>query len=121
MATRSHPIGRPKRENVSVISANFRVGMGDKIDAGKSMVFPAEAMRSSIPTCITTPRLREAVVEVHGRSPLKFNYVNPADDPARSDRSEPQSKSLQRHKNTRRNRTSRFPSCPFVTFMVYTL
>src|ERR1700745_2055461 len=35
------PHWHPKRENVTVISGNFMVGMGDKFDEGKMMTFPA--------------------------------------------------------------------------------
>ncbi len=35
------PHWHPKRENVTVISGNFKVGMGDKFDESKMMVFPA--------------------------------------------------------------------------------
>ena len=35
------PHWHPKRENVTVISGNFKVGMGDKFDETKMMTFPA--------------------------------------------------------------------------------
>jgi uncharacterized RmlC-like cupin family protein len=78
------PHFHPKRENVTVISGNFKVGMGDKFDETKMMTFPAGsfayldqdmhhyAMASG-----------EVVVQVHGMSPVKFNYVNPSDDPSK--------------------------------------
>ena len=35
------PHWHPKRENVTVVSGNFKVGMGDKWDDAKMMTFPA--------------------------------------------------------------------------------
>ena len=78
------PHWHPKRENVTVISGDFKVGMGDKFEESKMTTFPAGsfayldsdmhhyAMASS-----------ETIVQVHGMSPLQFNYVNPMDDPSK--------------------------------------
>src|SRR5437660_12915378 len=35
------PHWHPKRENITVISGSFKVGMGDKFEAGKMKTFPA--------------------------------------------------------------------------------
>ncbi len=78
------PHWHPKRENVTVISGSFKVGMGDKFDLTKMTSFPAGSFAyldpdmhhyamASVPT----------VVQVHGMSPLQFNYVNPSDDPSK--------------------------------------
>jgi len=44
------PHWHPKRENVTVISGNFKVGMGDKFDESKMMLFPNRQL------CLSRPR-----------------------------------------------------------------
>ena len=78
------PHWHPQRENVTVLSGTFKVGMGDTFDKDKMGSFPAGsfayldhdmhhyAMASG-----------EVIVQVHGSAPLQFNYVNPADDPSK--------------------------------------
>jgi anti-sigma factor ChrR (cupin superfamily) len=76
------PHWHPKRENVTVISGNFKVGMGDKFDESKMMTFPAGSFAYLDPDMHHYAMASgEAVVQVHGSSPLQFNYVNPSDDP----------------------------------------
>jgi hypothetical protein len=78
------PHWHSKRENVTVISGNFKVGMGDKFDESKMMTFPAGSFAYLDPEMHHYAMASgEAVVQVHGMSPLQFNYVNPADDPSR--------------------------------------
>src|ERR1700680_3131410 len=38
---RVSPHWHPKRENVTVVSGNFKVGMGDRFDVAKMTAFPA--------------------------------------------------------------------------------
>jgi quercetin dioxygenase-like cupin family protein len=77
------PHWHPKRENVTVISGNFKVGMGDKFDESKMMVFPAGSFAYMDPDMHHyAMAVGDTVVQVHGMSPVKFNYVNPADDPS---------------------------------------
>ena len=76
------PHWHPKRENVTVISGNFKVGMGDKFDESKMMTFPAGSFAYLDPDMHHYAMASgEAVVQVHGGSPLQFNYVSPSDDP----------------------------------------
>ena len=76
------PHWHPKRENVTVISGNFKVGMGDKFDESKMMTFPAGSFAYLDPDMHHYAMASgEAVVQVHGSSPLQFNYVSPSDDP----------------------------------------
>ena len=76
------PHFHPKRENVTVISGNFKVGMGDKFDESKMMTFPAGSFAYLDPEMHHYAMASgEVVVQVHGVSPIKFNYVNPADNP----------------------------------------
>ncbi len=68
------PHWHPKRE----------VGMGDKFDEGKMITFPAGSFAYLDPDMHHYAMASgETVVQVHGMSPVQFNYVNPADDPSR--------------------------------------
>jgi quercetin dioxygenase-like cupin family protein len=78
------PHWHPHRENVTVISGNFKVGMGDTFDESKMMTFGTGSFAYLDPSmhhyAMTSG---EVVVQVHGMSPLQFNYVNPSDDPSK--------------------------------------
>jgi hypothetical protein len=81
---RINPHWHPLRENVTVISGTFKVGMGDTFDADKMLAFPAGSFAYLDPDMHHyAMAVGEVIVQVHGQSPIKFNYVNPADDPAR--------------------------------------
>ena len=75
----------PKRENVTVISGSFKVGMGDSFDESKMHTFPAGSFAYLDPDMHHYAMAvgGETVVQVHGMSPVQFNYVNPKDDPAK--------------------------------------
>jgi hypothetical protein len=78
------PHWHPKRENVTVIAGNFKVGMGDKFDESKMMSFPPGSFAYLDPDMHHYAMADgAAIVQVHGMSPLQFNYVNPADDPSK--------------------------------------
>jgi len=78
------PHWHPKRENVTVISGTFMVGMGDKFDQSKMMSFPAGSFAYLDPDMHHYAMAEdEVIVQVHGMSPLQFNYVNPQDDPSK--------------------------------------
>lgn len=78
------PHWHPKRENVTVISGSFKVGMGDKFDESKMTTFPAGSFAYLDPDMHHYAMADgETIVQVHGMSPLQFNYVNPADDPSK--------------------------------------
>ena len=74
----------PTTENVTVISGNFHIGMGDKLDAKQGIVLtaggyaeaPAKMNHYAWATELT-------VVQVHGQGPFAITYVNPADDPGK--------------------------------------
>ncbi len=72
----------PTMEMVTVISGNFHLGMGDKLDEKKGMQLTAGGYAeapakmnhfawASSPT----------VVQIHGQGPFAITYANPADDP----------------------------------------
>jgi hypothetical protein len=69
---------------VTVISGNFKVGMGDKFDESKMMTFPAGSFAYLDPDMHHYAMASgAAVVQVHGQSPFQFNYMNPGDDPSK--------------------------------------
>lgn len=78
------PHWHPQRENVTVISGSFKVGMGDKFETAKLMTFPAGSFAYLNPDMHHYGMASgPTVVQVHGQSPLQINYVNPADDPSK--------------------------------------
>jgi quercetin dioxygenase-like cupin family protein len=78
------PHWHPHRENVTVISGNFEVGMGDSFEESKIMTFPAGSFAYLDPSMHHYAMAKgEVIVQVHGISPLQFNYVNPNDDPSK--------------------------------------
>ena len=78
------PHWHPKRENVIVLRGDLKVGMGDTFDASKMMDFPAGSFAYMEPDMHHYVMASgETVVQVHGLSPVVFNYVNPADDPSK--------------------------------------
>jgi ChrR-like protein with cupin domain len=78
------PHWHPMRENVTVISGNFKVGMGDVFDKDKMATFPAGSFAYLDPDMHHYAMASGAVVvQVHGMAPFQINYVNPADDPSR--------------------------------------
>jgi hypothetical protein len=77
------PHWHPQRENVTVISGTFKVGMGDHFDESTMGTFPAGSFAYMDPDMHHYAMATgEVVVQVHGTAPLQFNYVNPADDPS---------------------------------------
>jgi hypothetical protein len=77
------PHWHPKRENVTVISGSFKVGMGDSFDASKMDAFPAGSFAYMEPSMHHYGMaVGETVVQVHGVAPFQINYVNPSDDPS---------------------------------------
>ena len=78
------PHWHPLRENVTVISGTFKVGMGDRFDVSAMAAFPAGSFAYLDPDMHHYAMASgEVVVQVHGSAPLQFNYVDPNDDPSR--------------------------------------
>jgi uncharacterized RmlC-like cupin family protein len=79
------PHWHPTRENVTVISGTFKVGMGDKFDESKMNAFPAGSFAYLDPDMhhYAMATGGEVIVQVHGMSPVQFNYVNASDDPTK--------------------------------------
>lgn len=77
------PHWHPKRENVTVISGTFNVGMGDRFDEKNMTSFPAGSFAYLDPDMHHYAMATgDVVVQIHGMAPVQFNYVNPADDPS---------------------------------------
>jgi hypothetical protein len=79
------PHFHPLRENVTVISGTFKLGMGDVFKANNMKAFNAGSF------AFLDPHMHhyamacgEVVVQVHGGSPLQFNFINPDDDASRN-------------------------------------
>jgi hypothetical protein len=78
------PHWHPQRENVTVISGNFKVGMGDIFEKDKMTTFPAGSFAFLDPDMHHYAMASgEVIVQVHGSAPLQFNYVHPEDDPSK--------------------------------------
>jgi ChrR-like protein with cupin domain len=78
------PHWHPQRENVTVISGTFKVGMGDTFDKDKMASFSAGSFAFLDPDMHHyAMAVGEVIVQVHGNAPLQFNYLNPADDPSK--------------------------------------
>lgn len=81
---RIEPHWHPLRENVTVISGTFKVGMGDTFDQSKMASFPTGSFAYLDPDMHHYAQADgEVIVQVHGDAPLQFNYVNAADDPTK--------------------------------------
>jgi mannose-6-phosphate isomerase-like protein (cupin superfamily) len=77
------PHTHPHRENVTVLSGTLKVGMGDQFDDSKLMSFAAGSFAYLDPSMHHYAAASgETVIQIHGMSPLAFNYINPADDPS---------------------------------------
>jgi uncharacterized RmlC-like cupin family protein len=71
-------------EHVTVLSGNFNVGMGDKLDMEKGMSLKAGGFGAVMPGmnhyAWTT---EDTVIQITSPGPFTIVYVNPADDPSK--------------------------------------
>ncbi len=74
----------PTTEYVTVLSGNFHIGMGDKLDESSGQELRAGGFAEA-PAGMNhyAWATSETVVQVHGQGPFAITYVNPADDPSR--------------------------------------
>ena len=75
------PHSHPKAEFVTVITGNFHVGMGEKVDEKSAHELTSGGFiegRPNMPHYAWTTS--ETVIQIHGEAPLETNFVNPADD-----------------------------------------
>jgi hypothetical protein len=76
------PHWHPTTENVTVLSGELHVGMGDKFDESSMVTLPAGSV-GVVPTHHNHYAMAKGATElqVHAIGPFKLTYVNPADDP----------------------------------------
>lgn len=74
----------PTDENLTIISGEFHLGTGDKMDEAQAKAMTAGSF-SLMPARMHHYAWTkgETVVQVHGMGPFKLIYVNPADDPTK--------------------------------------
>ncbi len=79
------PHTHPATENVTVISGDFHIAMGQKFDESAGKELPVGGF-ASMPAHMAhyAWSTAETVVQVHGEGPFQINYVNAADDPRNS-------------------------------------
>jgi Domain of unknown function (DUF4437) len=73
----------PTTENVTVVSGNFHIGMGDYLDEKKGIELTSGGYgeapaKMNHYAWVTSP----TIVQVHGQGPFAITYVNAADDPS---------------------------------------
>jgi len=73
----------PTAEYLTVLSGNFHLGMGDKLDETKAMELTAGGYGEA-PAKMNHYAWASSpvVVQVHGQGPFAITYVNRADDPS---------------------------------------
>jgi hypothetical protein len=76
------PHFHPSDENVTVLSGDFHMGLGDKFDEGSSHALAVGGF-ASMPQGMHhyAWTKKGATIQVHGVGPFGLTYVNPADDP----------------------------------------
>src|SRR3954454_8884602 len=79
------PHWHPTAENVTVLSGEFRVGMGNKFDESSMQALPAHSLAVVPPHHNHYAMAKgETEVQVSAMGPFKLTYVTPADDPSKA-------------------------------------
>lgn len=74
----------PTDEHITVISGNFLVGMGDRMDTKNAMTLTAGGFATAPAQQHHWAIARtHTIVQVHAIGPFQLTYANPADDPSR--------------------------------------
>ena len=74
----------PTAEYVTVLSGNFHLGVGNKLDPAKSIELRAGGFAEAPAKMNHFAWTSSAtIVQVHGQGPFAMTYVNPADDPSK--------------------------------------
>jgi quercetin dioxygenase-like cupin family protein len=76
----------PTAETVTVISGDFRFGMGDKLDDSQAEKLGAGGF-VDLPANMNHYAFSgggEAVVQINSEGPFEIKYVNPSDDPSKT-------------------------------------
>lgn len=75
----------PNDENITVISGTFHIGIGDKLDEKKGETLKAGGFaKASKGMQHYAWFTEETIIQLHGIGPQGITYVNPADDPRKS-------------------------------------
>src|SRR5262249_333069 len=75
----------PNDENVTVISGTFNIGMGEKLDESKGQALKTGGFAKISKGMQHYAWFTEdSVIQLHGMGPQGLTYVNPADDPRKS-------------------------------------
>jgi len=75
----------PTDENITVLSGSIHVGMGDKLDQKKGQAVKAGGFFNMPQGMHHYAWFTEAtVIQVHGQGPFAIDYINPADDPRKT-------------------------------------
>jgi quercetin dioxygenase-like cupin family protein len=79
------PHSHPNDENVVVISGEFMVGMGDKMDEATMQTLPAGSY-AKVPRRMHhyAQAKGDTVIQIYGTGPFAITYVNPGDDPRKA-------------------------------------
>jgi quercetin dioxygenase-like cupin family protein len=82
------PHTHPKIERVTVISGAFYLAMGEKLDRNAAKKVPAGSF-AFWPAGMKHAAWAEGetVIQLHGIGPWQINYLNPADDPRKANKS----------------------------------
>jgi hypothetical protein len=79
------PHWHPTVENVTILSGEFHVGMGDKFDESSMLTLPAHSVAVMPPHHNHYAMAKgETELQVTGTGPFKLIYVNAADDPSKA-------------------------------------
>jgi quercetin dioxygenase-like cupin family protein len=79
------PHTHPKPEINTVISGAVHLGMGETVDPGKAQALPAGSFFALQPGAAHYVTVDEdAVVQLNSSGPWSLNYVNPKDDPRKT-------------------------------------
>jgi quercetin dioxygenase-like cupin family protein len=79
------PHHHARREHVTVMSGEFKVGMGDKFDESKMNSFSAGSFAWLEPAVHHYAMAStETVIQLHGTGPWEIVYINPSDDPRKA-------------------------------------
>ena len=79
------PHAHPNDENVTVLSGTFNIGMGGTVDETKGTALKAGGFAKAAKGMQHYAWFTEdSVIQLHGLGPSGITYVNPADDPRKS-------------------------------------
>jgi len=79
------PHHHARREHVTVMSGDFKVGMGDKFDESRMNWFSAGSFAWLDPAVHHYAMAESgSTIQLHGMGPWEIIYINPSDDPRKT-------------------------------------